>query len=113
MKNYEIEIDGQVYQVKVRELPDDEEMDVGEKPIPKSKPVVPTASGEKVTAPMSGTILRVLVQAGQNVKTGDHLVILEAMKMENEIIAPHDGTIKEILVKPNDAVDSGQDLVIM
>lgn len=109
MKNYEIEIDGQVYQVKVRELPDDAEMtEVTPQIQPKS-----TRDGERITAPMSGTILRVLVQTGQTVKAGDHLVILEAMKMENEIVAPRDGVVKSVLVKANDAVDSDQDLVIM
>ena len=109
MKNYEIEIDGHVYQVKVQELPDDAEMT-------KVTPVIQpkkTGDGERITAPMSGTILRVLVQPGQTVKAGDHLVILEAMKMENEIVAPRDGVVTSVLVKANDAVDSDQDLVIM
>ena len=110
MKNYEIEIDGQVYQVKVRELPDDAEMT--EKAVPEQKAAV-NGDGEKIVAPMSGTILRVMVEPGETVKAGDHLVILEAMKMENEIVAPRDGIVKAVLVKANDAVDSDQELVIM
>lgn len=108
MKNYEIEVDGQVYQVKVRELPDDTDMKMEPKPINKSE-----TGGEEINAPMSGTILRVLVKPGQAVEVGDNLFILEAMKMENEIQAPRSGVIKEILVKPNESVESDQELAIM
>lgn len=117
MKKYEIEIDGQLYHVKVRELPDDAPMNspepTPEKAVP--KPATPPEevhpSDRKITAPMAGTILRVLVEPGQHVQTGDQLLILEAMKMENEIIAPQEGTIKEIFVKPNENVDSDQILI--
>ena len=67
-----------------------------------------TDSGAEVKAPMPGTILSVKVLAGDTVAAGDVLAILEAMKMENEIIAPTDGVIGEILVSANDSVQSDQ-----
>jgi len=64
-----------------------------------------------VTALMPGRIVRVLVEPGQAVSRGTGLLILEAMKMENEIQSPIDGTIKEVFVSPGDTVDSGAPLV--
>ncbi|AFL96001.1 pyruvate carboxylase subunit B [Thermococcus cleftensis] len=83
-------------------------------PSPAPAPAVsaPAPAGEGVvTAPMPGKILRILVKEGEKVKTGQGLVVLEAMKMENEIPAPKDGVIKKILVKEGDTVDTGQALI--
>lgn len=75
-------------------------------------PATPAPAGEGVvTAPMPGKILRILVKEGEQVKTGQGLVVLEAMKMENEIPAPKDGVVKKILVKEGDTVDTGQALI--
>ena len=64
-------------------------------------------SGEPVNSPMPGTILDVKVAAGQAVKSGDVLMILEAMKMENEIMAPKDGTVTSVAVSKGASVESG------
>lgn len=72
----------------------------------------PVAGGEKVNAPMPGTLLDVKVAVGASVKKGDILVILEAMKMENEILAPCDGTVKQIAAK-GAAVNSGDLLAVI
>ena len=72
-----------------------------------------TGSGERVDSPMPGTILRVMSVSGQTVKAGDVLVILEAMKMENEIIAPKDGTVTQVLVTKGSVVETGTPLVII
>ena len=74
-------------------------------------PVAAPAGSETITSPMPGTILSVKVNAGAAVKAGDVLLVLEAMKMENEIKAPHDATVAAVLVKQGDSVDSGSDLV--
>ena len=69
-------------------------------------PVV-AGNGQKVEAPMPGTILKVNVAAGQAVKAGDVLMILEAMKMENEIMCPADGKIGAVAVSQGQSVDTG------
>lgn len=63
--------------------------------------------GAKVEAPMPGTILEVKVAVGDTVKAGQPVVVLEAMKMENDIVAPVDGKVTSIVVKKGDAVNSG------
>ena len=72
-----------------------------------------TGAGEPVTAPMPGTILKVNVQNGQAVKAGQVLVVLEAMKMENEIMAPKDGTVTQVVVSKGASVDTGAPLVVI
>ena len=72
-----------------------------------------TGAGEAVNAPMPGTILKVNVTAGQAVKAGTVLVVLEAMKMENEIMAPKDGTVTQGVVSKGSSVDTGAPLVVI
>ena len=79
---------------------------------PAAAPVV-TGAGEAVNAPMPGNILKVNVTAGQAVKAGTVLVVLEAMKMENEIMAPKDGTVSQVLVQKGSTVDTGAPLVVI
>jgi len=71
------------------------------------------AAGEPVNAPMPGNILKVNVAQGQAVKEGDILVILEAMKMENEIVAPRAGTVAQVVVSKGSVVDTGAPLVVL
>ena len=82
---------------------------------PAAAPAAPavTGAGDAVTAPMPGTILKVNVQNGQAVKAGTVLVVLEAMKMENEIMAPKDGTVTQVVVSKGASVDTGAPLVII
>ena len=70
-------------------------------------------AGEAVTAPMPGNILKVNVTAGQAVKEGDLLLVLEAMKMENEIFAPKSGTVAQVLVQKGATVDTGATMVVL
>ena len=101
MKKYKVNVNGTVYEVTV------EAMD-GAAPV-----AAAPAGGEKVSAPMPGTILDVRVSNGQTVKKGDILFILEAMKMENEIMAPCGGTIASVSVTKGAAVDSGALLCVI
>ena len=78
-----------------------------------SAPAAPTASGTQVKAPMPGTILAVKASAGQAVKAGDVIIVLEAMKMENDIVAPCDGTVKEIVVTKGTTVNTDDVLAII
>lgn len=79
---------------------------------PVSAPVA-SANGTSVPSPMPGTILSINVTNGQSVKSGDVLIVLEAMKMENDIVAPCDGVVKQILVTKGSTVDTDQTLVII
>ena len=81
-------------------------------PAAAAAPVV-TGAGEAVNAPMPGNILKVNVKTGDVVKSGTVLVILEAMKMENEIMAPKDGTVTQVLVFKGSTVDTGAPLVVL
>ena len=82
---------------------------------PAAAPAAPvvTGAGDPVNAPMPGTILKVNVTANQTVKAGTVLCVLEAMKMENEIMAPKDGTVTQVLVSNGSKVDTGAPLVVL
>lgn len=130
MKKFLIKVNGNQYEVEVEEIRD------GVLPVPsaagiaqpiqaaaaapvQTQTAVPAAATEKkavsngpvgstkITAPMPGTILKVVANAGDNVKRGQVLVILEAMKMENEIVAPSDGTVASINVSKGASVNAG------
>lgn len=78
-----------------------------------ASPAAAAVSGTQVISPMPGTILKVNASEGQAVKAGDVIFILEAMKMENEIVAPSDGTVKQILVTKGSTVDTDQILAVL
>ena len=110
MKNYTITVNGNVYEVTV------EEGFTGAASAPKAAPAPKAAApagATTVEAPMPGKILNIKVSEGQAVKFGEVVVIMEAMKMETEIVAPADGTVSKILVKAGDSVDTGAALVAL
>ena len=78
-------------------------------------PAAPVAvgAGEPVTSPMPGTILDIRVAQGDAVKSGQVLIILEAMKMENEIVAPRDGVVNQIVTSKGATVDTGATLIVL
>lgn len=110
MKNYTITVNGTVYDVTVEEGTGAAPAAV-QKAVPKAAPKAAAPAGGqgsvKVNAPMPGKILSVKASAGQAVKKGDVLLILEAMKMENEVVAPQDGTVASINVAAGDSVEAG------
>ena len=129
---YKITLNGRTYEVEVEAgkamLLDEYEAiapsapaaaaPVAAAPVAAAAPTAPaapavTGAGEAVTAPMPGTILKVNVQNGQAVKAGTVLVVLEAMKMENEIMAPKDGTVTQVVVTKGASVDTGAPLVVI
>ena len=104
MKKYRVNVNGTVFEVEIEEMPGAPAAPAAA-PAP-AAPAVP-AGGEKITAPMPGTILAVNVANGSAVKKGDVLMILEAMKMENEIMAPCDGAVTSVAVTKGASVESG------
>ncbi len=121
MRNFNITVNGKQYQVGVEELgegvaPKAAPAPAAPAPAPKAAPTpaapapaaAPAGGGTKVNAPMPGTILDIKVNVGDAVKEGQPIIILEAMKMENDIVAPCDGTVNVIAVKKGDSVDTNQ-----
>lgn len=113
MKNYTITVNGNVYDVTVEEGAGVSMPVAAPKaaPVAAKAPAAPKTSGAagavKVTCPMQGKILGVKVKVGDAVKKGDVVAVLEAMKMENDIVAPQDGTVASIEVKEGDSVETG------
>ena len=112
MKKYRVTVNGTVYEIELEEL-------TGAAP---SAPAAPAAAapaaaapagGEQVTSPMPGTILAVNVAVGDTVKRGQVLMILEAMKMENEIMCPCDGKIASVNTSKGSSVESGTLLCVI
>ncbi|MBQ9911147.1 MAG: biotin/lipoyl-binding protein [Lachnospiraceae bacterium] len=76
-------------------------------------PAPAAVAGEQVLSPMPGTIVKVNVKIGQKVKSGEVLAVLEAMKMENEIMAPHDAIVAQILTDTGTKVDTGTPIIVL
>lgn len=131
MKKFNVTVNGEVFEVEVEDLNPGQAAATAA-PAPVAAPVVETpapapqpkaaapapkpsapAGGGSVTAPMPGNIWKVLVSVGDQVNEGDSLIILEAMKMENEIPAPCSGTVKEVAVEEGQAVAKDALLVVV
>lgn len=114
MKRFNITVNGKAYDVAVEEVDASAAAPVAAAPAPAAAPAAPAApaagAGEKVTAPMPGTILDVKVNVGDTVSRGQVIMILEAMKMENDIVAPCDGKITSVLTSKGSTVNSGDAL---
>ncbi len=124
MKAYKVNVNGNVYEITLEIIDKEEIKNAPAAPVatpapaaapapvaapaPSAPAAAPASSGSvTINSPMPGTILKVNVANGQAVKKGDVLMILEAMKMENEIMAPSDGTIASVNVQAGASVDSG------
>lgn len=112
MNKYRVNVNGTAYEVEIELIDKNAAPAPAAAPAaaPAPAPAAAPAGGETVSAPMPGTILAVNVTAGQSVKKGDVLFILEAMKMENEIMCPVDGTIGAVSVTKGATVESGATL---
>ena len=119
---YKVTLKGKTYEVEVDQ---GEAMILDEyeayAPAPAAAPAAPAApaaapvavAGEQVVSPMPGTMVKINVAAGKAVKSGDVLAVLEAMKMENEIMAPHDATVVQVLVDVGAKVDNGTPIIVL
>ena len=136
MMKYKVTLNNRVYEVEVEEgeamLVDEYELAAPAAPAPAhaapvaaapvaaapaAAPAAPAgdalAAGTRVDAPLPGNVLMVKVTVGQAVKAGDVLVIIEAMKMENEVAAPCDGTVKQVVAQKGAVVETGAPLVVL
>jgi glutaconyl-CoA decarboxylase len=126
-RRFRVTVDGQAYEVELEELLADES---GQKavtspahsgaaapraaaPTPERRPASAVGGSGVIKAPLPGMVLDVKVKVGSRVTEGQVLVILEAMKMENEIVAPRDGTVEQVAVEKGSPVAEGDDLVVL
>ena len=109
MKTYKIKVNGKEYLVEVEEVLENSK--TSPKDAEKSEIQSNNSNVEEIDAPMQGTLLSVEVDEGENVVKGQLIAVLEAMKLENEIVSPFDGVIEEILVKNGETVDNGTRLM--
>ena len=117
MKKYNVNVNGKTYQIEIEEVQNFDPKQAPAAPAttpaqeqpaaPVQAPVAAPAGGETISCPMPGTILDVRCSEGASVKKGDILFILEAMKMENEIMSPCDGTVHGVSVSKGASVDTG------
>ena len=118
MRKYRVTVNGTVYEVELEEItgavPAAAPAPAAEKPAaPAPAPAAPAGEGERITSPMPGTILAVNVTPGQSVRKGDVLMVLEAMKMETEIMCPRDGVVSSVQAAKGAAVESGTLLCVL
>lgn len=122
MKNYTITVNGTPYNVTVEEGTSTATAPAAAPvqapapqaaPAPKAAPAPSAAGSISVDAPMPGNILDIKVSNGAAVKAGQVLCVLEAMKMENDIVAPQDGTVASINVNKGDTVEAGQTIITL
>ena len=117
MKKYNVNVNGTAYEVTVEEVvggaaPAPVAAAPAAAPAP-APAAAPAGAGEQVKSPMPGNILSVNVNVGDTVAEGQVLMILEAMKMENEIMAPHDAKVAQVLANKGATVNTGDVLVVL
>ena len=115
MKKYRVTVNGTAYEIELEELTGAAPAPAAATaaPAPAPAPAAAPAGGEQVTSPMPGTILSINVAAGDTVKRGQVLMVLEAMKMENEIMCPCDGKIASVNTSKGASVESGTMLCVI
>lgn len=111
MRKFLVNVNGTSYEVEVEEIKGGAPALKAPSPAPVPAAMPANGATETISAPMPGTIVGVNVKVGDNFKRGQVLLVLEAMKMENEILAPRDGRILNINVQKGSSVNSGDVLI--
>lgn len=107
MEKYKVTINGKVYEVEVEKM----EGTTTPSAAPAPAPAPSAATGDTLKAPIQGTVLKINVKPGQSVSAGEVVCVIEAMKLENDIVSDRDGVIGEVFVRERDTVDNGQELI--
>lgn len=116
MKVYKIKVNGKTYKVELEAV---EEVASAAAPAVEAKkeaapaPTATSGEGNKVTSPIQGTVVNVKVKVGDKVKKGDVVVVVEAMKLENDVVSPFDGVVSEVLVSKGQNVTAKANLVVI
>lgn len=117
MKIYKVKVNGKTYRVELENVEQ-----VGSATVTETKPednkqpaptTTPSGDGRKVESPIQGSVVNVKTSVGALVKKGDVLMVIEAMKLENDVVSPFDGTVSEILVKKGDNVTAKQVIAVI
>jgi len=107
MEKYKVTINGKVYEVEVEKM----EGTTTPSSAPAPAPAPSAATGDTLKAPIQGTVLKINVKPGQSVSAGEVVCVIEAMKLENDIVSDRDGVIGEVFVRERDTVDNGKRLI--
>ena len=107
MQKYKVTINGKTYEVELEKV-DNNYVEEASEPAPSAKRI---GDGGTLKAPIQGTVLKILATPGSKVAKGETVMIIEAMKLENEIVSDQDGVVKTILVNEKEIVNNGQDLM--
>jgi len=115
MKIYKVKVNGKSYRVELESIEQVASEAVKEAAKEEKKAAAPVVSGEgkPVESPIQGTVVNLKVSVGAKVKKGDALVVVEAMKLENDVVSPFDGVVSEILVKKGDSVTAKQVIAVV
>lgn len=111
MKNYRVKINGKTFNVQLEAIEEVKGTLVKEENVKVEEKVTKVEGLKDIVSPIQGNVINVLVKKGQKVKKGEVLLLIEAMKLENEVNAPSDGEVEEVLVKSGDSVVTSQVLV--
>jgi biotin carboxyl carrier protein len=112
MKKYIIKLNGKVYEVEMEEVTGEAATTMVESPrTQQTEKITQASGGETIEAPMPGNIFAIPVNVGDTVKRGQVVIVLEAMKMENEIVSPKDGKVVAVNVTKGQSVNAGTALV--
>jgi len=107
-RRFRVRVNGQVFEVEVEEVDTEPPRER-----PGRREPLPSSGEETISAPLPGLVVEVRVREGEEVEAGQVLLVLEAMKMENEIPSPRAGRVSRVLVRPGEAVNVGDPLVVL
>lgn len=113
MKVYNVKVNGKTYRVELQSVEEVKGAVAASAPAEAKPAAVPTGDGQPVLSPIQGKVVNVVVKVGDKVKKGDKVCVVEAMKLENDVVSTADGVVSEVLVSKGNDVTAKQPLVIV